>query len=196
MSSASRTATGDPDARVAVYLALGSNLGDRRAHLAHALRRLATETDLTGLSPVYETAPVGYLDQGPFLNMVARVETDRSPERLLDLVRVIERERGRERTFPNAPRTLDIDILLYGDRIVDRPGLTIPHPRMAERAFVLVPLLALAPAATDPGTGEPLADALDRLRPEAGGVEGGREPGGVRKVLEGEELMGDDVTVE
>ncbi len=173
------------------FLGLGSNVGNRRGHLAHALRRLDAATTLTGVSPVYETAPVGYTDQGPFLNLVVRLETGMEPGTLLELVRAIERERGRERTFRNAPRTLDIDILLYGDRTVDRPGLTIPHPRMHERAFVLVPLLALAPEVADPRTGRRLAGVLEEL--EAGGTGPGRA--GVRKVMTGEELLADDTDV-
>lgn len=177
------------------FLGLGSNLGDRRAHLAHALRRLAASTTVSGLSSVYETTPVGHLEQGPFLNMVARVEIDRSPDELLELVLEIERERGRERTFRNAPRTLDIDILLYGDRLVDRPGLTIPHPRMHERPFVLIPMLEIDPHIRDPRTGRRFAELLAG---RGGGALEQREsaPGvgdaGVRKVVTGEELLGND----
>lgn len=140
-----------------VYLGLGSNVGDRRVHLGHALRRLADAYELTGVSSVWETDPTGYEDQRRFLNLVARVETDATPRAVLDTARAIEEERGRVRTFRNAPRTLDIDVLLYGDAIVDEEGLKVPHPRMRERAFVLVPLLELDPALEDPRTGERLA---------------------------------------
>jgi 2-amino-4-hydroxy-6-hydroxymethyldihydropteridine diphosphokinase len=151
-----------------VYLGLGSNVGDREGHLAHALRRLDGETDLGAVSAVYETEPVGFVDQGPFLNMVARLETGRGPEELLGLVRDIEAERQRARTFRNAPRTLDIDILLYGRRMVRAEGLTIPHPRMHERPFVLVPLLELEPELTEPGTGRPYRDLLESAGGDAG----------------------------
>lgn len=145
------------------YLGLGSNVGDREAHLAHALDRLRAEGRLTGVSSVYETDPVGYLDQGPFLNMVARLETERTPEELLAAVVGIESGRGRVRDFPNAPRTLDIDILLYGDRQLRLESLTIPHPRMNKRPFVLVPLLELDPRLREPVTGRGYRDILGAL---------------------------------
>ena len=142
------------------FLGLGSNVGDRRAHLAWGVHRLAEETRLTGMSSVWETEPVGFVDQPPFLNLVVRVETEREPDALLELAHDIEVERGRERTFRNAPRTLDIDLLLLGDRRVDRPGLTLPHPRMRDRWFVLAPLLELEPELRDPVTGERYQDLL------------------------------------
>lgn len=163
-----------------IHVALGSNLGHRETHLAHALRGLTTGAGpLTGLSGVYETDPVGYADQGPFLNMVVRLETTLEPAALLALGRRLEEERGRERTFRNAPRTLDVDVLLYGDGRVDEPGLTIPHPRMHERPFVLVPLLELEPGLADPVTGRAFAASLE----EAGGATG------VRRLFDGERLL-------
>ncbi len=142
------------------WLGLGTNVGERERHLAHALRALAREPDveLTGMSTVYETEPVGYTEQPRFLNMVARVDTALAPDALLVLARRLERERGRERTVRNGPRTLDVDILLYDDRRIDRPGLTIPHPRMRDRPFVLVPLLELDPELLDPATGRSLRE--------------------------------------
>lgn len=173
---------GAPDPVVA-YLGLGSNLGRREAHLGHALRRLGEEAGrLTGVSGVHETDPVGFEDQPAFLNLAARLETSLEPEALLALARSIEAERGRARSFRNAPRTLDVDILLYGDRRIHRPGLTVPHPRMTERAFVLVPLLELAPALVEPGTGTPYRAYLEELETL------GPTPG-VRRVGPGEELM-------
>lgn len=163
-----------------VYLGLGSNLDGRRGHLAHALRRLGEAFQLTGISSVWETDPVGYEDQGRFLNLVARVETDAEPLEVLDTVRSIEEERGRARTFRNAPRTLDIDILLYGDRVVDEGDLTVPHPRMNERPFVLVPLLELDTGLEDPRTGERLAE-LEAAAPSS---RTGMEP-----VMIGERLL-------
>lgn len=162
-----------------MYLALGSNLGDREAHLAYAVRRLAAATTLTGMSTVYETAPVGDRDQDPFLNMVVRVTTTLDPPALLRLAHAIEAERGRVRTVRNAPRTLDIDILLVGDERIALDTVTVPHPRMSDRPFVLVPLLELAPSLTEPGTGRHYRDLLA----SAGG------PVGVEPWLTGDELM-------
>jgi 2-amino-4-hydroxy-6-hydroxymethyldihydropteridine diphosphokinase len=146
-----------------VYLGLGSNLGRREDHLAHAIARLqafARPGTKLAVSSVYETDPVGHLEQPRFLNMVASLETDLEPEALLHRVREIEAERGRERSFRDAPRTLDIDLLLYGDRRVRSRRLTIPHPRMNDRPFVLVPLLELDPDLQEPGTGRRYVDIL------------------------------------
>lgn len=164
-----------------VYLGLGSNVGDREAHLAHALGRLQEEDLLTGVSSVYESDPVGVTDQPRFLNMVARVETDREPTDLLLLVRAIEAERDRVREFRNAPRTLDIDILLYGDRQIRQEELTVPHPRMNERPFVLAPLLELDPDITEPGTGRRYSDIFA----DAGGIAGA----GMFLTMPGERLL-------
>lgn len=177
------------------YVGLGSNIGDRERHLEHALRRLAGAAALEAVSGVYETEPVGYLQQPPFLNAVARVGTSLGPRGLLALARDIEAERNRERAFPGAPRTLDVDILLYGDRIVEEPGLRVPHPRMADRAFVLVPLLELDGDLTDPVTGVPYGERLARLRRDAGAADGpaGLDALGLRRVMRGERLL-DDAT--
>jgi 2-amino-4-hydroxy-6-hydroxymethyldihydropteridine diphosphokinase len=164
-----------------VYLGLGSNVGDREAHLGHALEGLARAGRLTGVSSVYETEPVGYLDQPPFLNLVARLDTDLDPSELLLRIRGIEAERGREQTFRNAPRTLDIDVLLYGDQEVRMEGLTVPHPRMHERAFVLVPLLELDPDLREPRSGRSYRRLLDRL-PRA-------EDAGMTPLMPGERLL-------
>ena len=158
------------------YIGLGSNIGPREEHLAHALGRLAESAgEVAGVSRVYETEPVGFTDQPPFLNMVVRLETDLGPEVLLELLRTIEQERGRERTHRNAPRTLDLDILLYDDREIQHPGLIVPHPRMTERAFVLVPLLELDAELREPGTGRAYAEYLEEritgVRPVGRGVE-------------------------
>lgn len=151
-----------------VFLGLGSNVGDREGHLAFALDRIEAEARLTGASSVYETDPVGFTDQAPFLNMAVRLATDRSPAELLAWSRGMETERGRVRAHRNAPRTLDIDVLLYGDQEVRLPDLTVPHPRMRDRAFVLVPLLELAPDLAEPGTGTPYRELLDRAGGGAG----------------------------
>jgi 2-amino-4-hydroxy-6-hydroxymethyldihydropteridine diphosphokinase len=128
------------------YIALGSNLGDRRANLDAAVRRLRAEPGLRllAVSGYYETAPVDCPSgSGDYLNAAAAVETDRSPEDLLRLLLGIEHQFGRVRTGPNSPRNLDLDLLLYDDRVVDTPELVVPHPRLHERAFVLVPLAEL-----------------------------------------------------
>jgi len=148
---------------VTAYLALGSNLGDRAAHIRSALAALATHpaVDLLAASPLYETPPWGPVPQGPYLNACAAIATTLSPRALLDLCLAIEREAGRERIVRWGPRTLDLDILLYGDATVDEPDLRIPHPRMMERAFVLVPLAGLAPDLVV--SGMPIRDTLAGL---------------------------------
>ncbi len=135
------------------YLGLGANLGDREAALAAALRGLHRPPDMEVLrcSSLYETAPVGVTDQPPFLNAVAEVRTLLSPSALLARVLALETELGRRRTIRWGPRVIDIDILLFADGAYDGPGLTIPHPRLAERAFALAPLTELAPLARFPG---------------------------------------------
>ena len=151
------------------YLALGSNVGDRRGYLDAALRRLRAEPGVrvTAVSPYYETEPVGGPpDQRRFLNAVAAAETDLAPQALLRLLLEIEHRFGRVRTAKDAPRTLDLDLLLYGDQTWDESELTIPHPRMHERAFVLVPLADVAPDATHPRLRVPIRELLAGL-PEA-----------------------------
>jgi 2-amino-4-hydroxy-6-hydroxymethyldihydropteridine diphosphokinase len=130
------------------YLALGSNLGDRLAHLQRAVDALADESTVTvvAVSAVYETAPVGGPDQGAYLNAVAAIDTDLDPWQLLALAHRLEQDAERVRTVRWGPRTLDVDVLLHGDTTLDDERLTIPHPRMWERGFVLVPLADVAPA--------------------------------------------------
>jgi 2-amino-4-hydroxy-6-hydroxymethyldihydropteridine diphosphokinase len=131
----------------AAYVALGSNLGDPVATVSAGIEELAMlpSTLLAGASSLYRTAPVGFEAQPEFVNAVAHVQTALAPRDLLDALLAIERSYGRVREQPNGPRTLDLDILLYGDLSIDEPGLTIPHPRMHERAFVMVPLAEIAP---------------------------------------------------
>ena len=140
---------------VTAFVALGSNLGDPVAQIRSALSTLASmlETRLVQHSSFYRNPPVGYLDQPEFVNAVAEIRTRLAPRDLLDQVLALERNQGRTRDFANAPRTIDLDILLYGGHVVNEPGLTIPHPRMLERAFVLVPLAEIAPDAVVPGVG-------------------------------------------
>lgn len=148
------------------YLSIGSNLGDREAHLALAMRRLAAlpETTLVAVSPVLETDPVGPPPQGPYLNAAVHLRTGLAPRALLAALLAIERDAGRVRTVRNAARPLDLDLLFYGARVLDEPGLTVPHPRIAERSFVLEPLAALAPDLVHPTLGARIAELADRLR--------------------------------
>ncbi|HEU6445363.1 MAG TPA: 2-amino-4-hydroxy-6-hydroxymethyldihydropteridine diphosphokinase [Gaiellaceae bacterium] len=139
-----------------VYVALGANLGDREGTIRTALRRLDSheQIEVERVSSLRETDPVGYEEQPPFLNGVARLRTDLEPRELLTLLLDLERDLGRTRHGPRfGPRTIDLDILLYGDRIIDEPGLRVPHPRMGERAFVLEPLAELDPDLEVPGRG-------------------------------------------
>lgn len=140
---------------VTAYVALGSNLEDPQRQLRSGLEALSTlpATRLLRASSFYRSAPVGYADQPDFVNAVAAIETSLSPRELLDALLAIERRHGRVREFANAPRTLDLDIVAYGERTIDEPGLAIPHPRMHERAFVVVPLAEIAPDAVIPGRG-------------------------------------------
>ena len=146
-----------------VAIAVGSNVGDRESHLEHAVARLGEFLSNLSTSQWRETAPVGVGAQPPFLNGAVVGETALSPRRLLDLLLQIEHERGRMRPHPGAPRTLDLDLILYQDRIVDEPGLQVPHPRFRDRLFVLDPLADLAPDWIDPVTGRSIADLRDRL---------------------------------
>jgi 2-amino-4-hydroxy-6-hydroxymethyldihydropteridine diphosphokinase len=149
---------------VTAFIALGSNLGDPAQQVRAALRALAAlpGTRLVRQSSFYRNPPEGGLDQPEFVNAVAQIETRAGPRELLDRLLGIERAHGRARDYPNAPRTLDLDVVLYGDRVVREPGLTIPHPRMLERAFVLVPLAEIAPDAAVPGQGR-VADLAAKL---------------------------------
>ena len=137
------------------YVALGANLGELRRQLETAIEeiRQLPETRLLRASSFYRSAPVGCADQPDFLNAVVQLETGLPPEGLLDRLQEIEHRHGRERPFPGAPRTLDLDLLLYGEQVVATPRLRLPHPRMHERAFVLLPLLELDSAISIPGKG-------------------------------------------
>jgi 2-amino-4-hydroxy-6-hydroxymethyldihydropteridine diphosphokinase len=130
------------------YVALGANLGDRESSLAEAIRRIAHDpgVELRRISPIYETAPVGFTDQPSFLNMTVCLGTDLQPLDLLHRLLAIEQEMGRVREVRWGPRNIDLDLLLYGEVVLDTPELTLPHPRMGQRAFVLVPLHDIWPA--------------------------------------------------
>jgi 2-amino-4-hydroxy-6-hydroxymethyldihydropteridine diphosphokinase len=142
--------------QVAAYIGLGSNLEDPASQVKAGYDALAAlpATELIARSALYRSAPVGYCDQPDFINAVAKVETALGARELLDALLAIELNHGRVRDFPNAPRTLDLDLLLYGDLQLHAPGLTIPHPRMHERAFVLAPLAEIAPQCVIPGRGK------------------------------------------
>jgi 2-amino-4-hydroxy-6-hydroxymethyldihydropteridine diphosphokinase len=149
---------------IRVAIALGSNLGDRRGHLDFAVARLDILLAGSRVSRYHETVPVGGAAPQPlFLNAAAVGETTQSARALLEALLAIEDERKRERPAPNAPRTLDLDLVLYGDAVIDEPGLTVPHPRFRERRFVLAPLAEVAPDLVDPVTGLSVGELLRRL---------------------------------
>ena len=150
-----------------VYLSLGANVGDREKNLASALEQLAApDLRILRVSSIYETEPVGFTAQRWFLNLVAEAETDLFPMQLLSRISRIEKSLGRLRGVPNGPRTLDIDILLYGRAIVRGARLEIPHPRMSERRFVLLPLAELAPDLRHPVLHKTIRALLDAAPPE------------------------------
>lgn len=132
------------------YLSLGSNVGDRAGHIREAITRLRAEGNVVAVSSFYETEPVDFTDQPWFLNCAVALETAQTPTQLMAALLEIEREMGRRRTQEKGPRTIDIDILLFGDAVVDSPELTIPHPAMQQRRFVLEPLAEIAPDARHP----------------------------------------------
>lgn len=162
------------------YLGLGSNLGDREAHLRAAIRQLRAVGSISAISSVYRTEPVGYREQPDFWNLVLELETGLGPEELLREALRIEEALGRVRTFRNAPRPIDIDLLFYDDLVLESPHLTLPHPRAMERGFVLFPLAEIAPQLRDPRTGERIVDRLER----AEGLER------VERLFPGERLLG------
>jgi 2-amino-4-hydroxy-6-hydroxymethyldihydropteridine diphosphokinase len=139
----------------AAYVGIGSNLDDPHAQVTRAFDALAQlpRTRLSARSSLYRSAPLGYAAQPDFVNAVAALDTELGAEELLRELQAIEAQHARQRSFANAPRTLDLDLLLYGDAKIDSPALIVPHPRMHERAFVLHPLLEIAPAAEIPGRG-------------------------------------------
>ena len=147
-----------------VAVALGSNVGDRTGHLNHAVARLQSVIHKLRVSRYHETAPVGVTGPQPlFMNAVAVGQTRLTPQALLEAMLAIERERGRERPRPNAPRTLDLDLILFGELVSEGADLTIPHPRFRERRFVLEPLVEVAPEFVDPVTKLTIRELLERM---------------------------------
>ena len=146
------------------YIGLGGNLGQPLHTLREAIAALdaIAGTHLLRASSLWRTAPLGHSQQPDFINAVAELDSTLAPRALLEALHALEQRFGRERSFANAPRTLDLDLLLYADDVVDKPGLTLPHPRMHERAFVLAPLVELAPECVIPNHGR-AADCLARI---------------------------------
>jgi len=143
-----------------VVVALGSNLGDRESHLREGVRALSGILRVERVSRTMETPPWGDPDQGPFLNLVVLGRTDRSPREVMEALLRVEQSRGRLRTRPGGPRTLDADLIFHGDAVLREPGLVLPHPRWHLRTFVALPLLEVLPHGRDPETGAPLAERV------------------------------------
>lgn len=153
---------------VVVYLGLGSNMGNRQDNLDRALDLLSQRLRVGKVSSVYDTEPVGNTNQPRFLNLVCQVYTMLAPKELLTLAKGIESKLGRVVGKSNAPRPIDIDILFYGDQVIETPELVIPHPRLAERAFVLVPLAEIAPDLQHPVIGKTVNELLQGITEKQG----------------------------
>jgi 2-amino-4-hydroxy-6-hydroxymethyldihydropteridine diphosphokinase len=162
-----------------IYLGLGTNLGDRAANLRAALRELGSRAlQIDAISSVYETAPVGFLEQPDFWNIVVRAATTLEPPALMSAILDTEYALGRQRTFRNAPRSIDVDILLYDDRSIGTDDLVVPHPRMLERMFVLMPLIEIAPDLRHPVTRRRFTEAVAEVTPQR-----------VDRIMSSEELL-------
>ena len=204
-------------AGVTVYLGLGSNLGDRKTNLLRGIECLRCGIQVSQVSPIYETDPVGYTEQPPFLNCACKGETLLTPRELLALAKEAEAALGRVPTFRNGPRSLDVDILFYGDAVVSEPGLEVPdpvqstyllpadakpalwlevpHPRLTERRFVLEPLADIAPDLRHPILGSTISEMLEKLIGELEATTGSNEPKRIDpevtvvKCIDGDSLM-------
>jgi 2-amino-4-hydroxy-6-hydroxymethyldihydropteridine diphosphokinase len=148
---------------VEAYIALGSNLGDREANIKKAFDALKERIQIVKTSSLYETKPMYVEDQGLFLNCAAKIETNLAPEELLKFLKNIEQKLGRKTLGRNGPRIIDLDILFYGDQILKENDLQVPHPKIGERPFVLVPLAEIAPNLIHPVNKKPIADMLSEL---------------------------------
>jgi len=146
-----------------IYLSLGTNLGNRELNLEAARQELTPQVKILDSSSIYQTEPWGYLDQPDFLNQVLVVETSLSPHELLEYIKGIEQKIGRKPSIRFGPRVVDIDILFYGDRIIQEEDLVIPHPRLKDRAFVLIPLAEIDPDLVYPGTGLSISVLLSNV---------------------------------
>lgn len=156
--------------RITVYLSLGSNLGNRQDNLNKALELLSQRLKVEKVSSIYDTEPVGNIEQPRFLNLACQVYTTLAPMELLALAKGIELKLGRTLGRANAPRPIDIDILLYGDQVIETPELVIPHPRLTERAFVLIPLAEIAPDLVHPVNGKTVKELMKAATTEVQGV--------------------------
>ena len=166
------------------YIGLGTNMGDREAHLRDAILELAAmpENEIVSLSSIYETDPVGYLDQGKFLNLVVGLHTELDAQSLLTTCMEIEQKLGRKREIRWGPRTIDLDILLYNQENIVTKNLIVPHPRMLERAFVVIPLVEIDKDIVLPNMEKPLREVMEDL-PEKEGVR-------IWKLKNGEDVLG------
>ena len=156
------------DESVTVYLGLGSNMGERQENLDKAVDFLSQKLQVAKVSSVYDTAPVGDIEQPRFLNLVCQASTKLAPKELLAVAKGIESKLGRKPGKPDAPRPMDIDILFYGDKVIKTPELIIPHPRLVERAFVLIPLNEIAPDLVHPVSGETIKELLKEISGKQG----------------------------
>jgi len=156
------------DESVTVYLSLGSNIGERQENLDKALDFLSQKLEVVKVSLMYDTAPVGDIEQPRFLNLVCQAYTRLAPKELLAVAKGIESKLGRKPGKPDAPRPMDIDILFYGDKVIKTSELVIPHPRLVERAFVLIPLNEIAPDLVHPVSGKTIKELLEGISGEQG----------------------------